>query len=95
MAYYTRSVPFYRPRRNIQELCEHPASSSSGYILGGLATPHINLHFVRQLLVTVVRATFRFHDTTPQGKWYTISILDSFLDFKTKGRMINRFGKVR
>ena len=57
--------------------------------------PIINLHFVRQLLVTIVRATFRFHDTTPQGKCYTISILESCHDFKSEGRMINRFGKVR
>ena len=55
----------------------------------------VNLHFVRQLLVTVVRATFRFHDTTPQGKWYTISILESSPDFETQGHMTNRFGKVR
>ena len=55
----------------------------------------VNLHFVRQLLVTVVRATFRFHDTTPQGKWYTISIFKSSPDSETQGRMTNRFGKVR
>ena len=57
--------------------------------------PIVNLHFVRQLLVTVVRATFRFHDTTPQGKLCTISILESSPDFETQGRMTNRFGKVR
>ena len=45
-------------------------------------------------MVTVVRATFRFHDTTPQG--------DSLRDFSLRpmadsslvaGRMLNRFGK--
>ena len=44
--------------------------------------PIINLHSVRQLLVTVVRATFRFHDTTPQGKWYTDCIRNSSHDLK-------------
>jgi hypothetical protein len=49
----------------------------------------------RQLVVAVVRATFRFHDTTPQG--------DALHDFPFKvlvadssfvaGRMLNRFGK--
>ncbi|KAG5653253.1 hypothetical protein H0H81_001510 [Sphagnurus paluster] len=34
----------------------------------------------KQLLVTVVRATFRFHDTTPQGEYI-------------RSRMLNRFGK--
>ena len=57
--------------------------------------PIINLQFVRQLLVTVVGATFRFHDTTPQGKWFTIFILELSLKFLTEGRMINRFGKVQ
>ena len=31
LVYYTLSVPFYRPRRNIRELCEHPASYSSEF----------------------------------------------------------------
>ena len=82
LACYTLSVPFYRPRRNIRGLCEHPASSSSE-LDTWWSSNIINSHFVRQLLVTVVRGTFRFHDTTPQGKWYTISILESSRDFKT------------
>jgi len=48
----------------------------------------------RQLLVTVVRATFRFHDTTPQGtslKFQAINVLTFTL---RAGRMLNRFGKV-
>ena len=88
-------VLFHRPRLNIQELCEHPASSSSELDIWRSGNPPINSHCVRQLLVAVVRATFRFHDATPQGKWYTTSILGSFLDFKNEGRMMNRFGKVR
>ena len=66
------------------------------WIFGSLATYH-RFVFVRQLLVTVtVRATFRFRDTTPQGKYYIMIMSDVILyDFKTEGRMPNRFGKVR
>jgi hypothetical protein len=47
----------------------------------------------RQLLVTVVRATFRFHDTTPQGNdLVNFSGLVAETSFLA-GRMLNRFGK--
>ena len=45
--------------------------------------------------MTVVRATFRFHDTTPQGKCLYNLYPEPFCDSKSEGRMINRFGKVR
>jgi len=47
----------------------------------------------RQLLVTVVRATFRFHDTTPQGALDTTTADQSPIHFDCPGRMLNRFGK--
>ena len=95
--YYTLSVPLHRLRRNIRELCEHPVPSSSELLdIWRSENPSLNSHFVRQLLVAVVRATFRFHDTTPQGKLvYNLSWNHLSHDFKTKGRIINRFGKVR
>jgi hypothetical protein len=50
--------------------------------------------FFRQLLVTVVRATFRFHDTTPQGDALRDVSLRNFADNSfVAGRMLNRFGK--
>ncbi|CAK5279437.1 unnamed protein product [Mycena citricolor] len=43
-----------------------------------------------RLLVQVVRATFRFHDTTPQGLFPTGCSLD-VTDNRKSGRMLNRF----
>ena len=42
--------------------------------------------------MTVVRATFRFHDTTPQGALAANPANQSFI-FVLAGRMLNRFGK--
>lgn len=47
----------------------------------------------RQLLATVVHATFRFYDTTPQGLSVLTNVL--LLNILLAGRMLNRFGKVR
>jgi hypothetical protein len=52
--------------------------------------------FVR-LLVTVVRATMRWHDTTPQGTLPHLIFfhLATALTVVLLGRMLNRFSKVR
>jgi len=48
----------------------------------------------QRLLITVVRATMRWHDVTPQGKiTYSAVLLE--LSTLFTGRMLNRFGKVR
>ncbi|KAJ7331555.1 hypothetical protein DFH08DRAFT_814863 [Mycena albidolilacea] len=44
----------------------------------------------RALLVTVVRATFRFHDTTPQGEFYAVDAAGGLLEqyFKENAQQI-------
>lgn len=46
----------------------------------------------RQLLVTVVRATMRWHDVTPQGR-FELSITSESMIEHFLGRMLNRFSK--
>ena len=51
------------------------------------------IYVYRQLLVTTIHATFRFHDTTPQGK-FLIPQNPFISSDVTIGRILNRFGKV-
>ena len=53
---------------NILEPWELRGCCSSEFLKGAVSSRLIYYNLHRQLLVTVVRATFRFHDTTPQGR---------------------------
>lgn len=49
-----------------------------------------------QLLVGVVRATMRWHDVTPQGRFNAIDLSINYsCHFRFIGRMLNRFSKVK